>query len=78
VHEGTGTVDSTGNVSHTGLVSAERSEVGSLNLIIPGEGTDATSVTLGTLLGQETQTTMAGCFEFSVRPVVKKLVKGTR
>ena len=78
VHEGTGTVDTTGDVGHTGLVSAERSEVGSLNGMVPGERTNTTSVTLGTLLGQETQTTMAGCFEFSVRPVIKKLVRGTR
>ena len=70
VHKGTGTVDSTDNVGHTGLVSAEGGEVGSISGVVLGEGSDLTRVLLGTLLGQESQVTLSGCFELSVRPVI--------
>ncbi len=69
VHEGSGTVDSTDNVGHTGLVSTESGEVGGITGIVLGEGSDLTRVLLGTLLGQETQVTLSGCFELSVGPV---------
>jgi hypothetical protein len=36
---------------------------------ILGEGLDATSMVLGTLLGQESQTAVTRRFEFSMRPV---------
>jgi hypothetical protein len=42
--------------------------MGSIFTVVLGERTNATSVVLGTLLGQETQTTTSGSFEFSVRP----------
>ena len=68
VHKGTGTVDSTNNVRHTGLVSTEGGQVRGIGGVILGEGSDLTGMLLGTLLGQETQVTVSGCFEFSVRP----------
>jgi hypothetical protein len=37
-----------------------------------GEMTNATLVVLGALLGQETQVTVSGSFELSVRPVCSK------
>mmetsp|Transcript_11480 Transcript_11480/g.29051 ORF Transcript_11480/g.29051 Transcript_11480/m.29051 type:complete len:266 (+) Transcript_11480:1804-2601(+) len=67
VHEGTGTVDSTDNVGHTGLISTESGKVGSIRSVVLGEGSDLTRVLLGALLGQETQVTLSGCFELSVR-----------
>jgi hypothetical protein len=69
VHKGTGTVDSTDNVRHTGLVSTEGGEVGSISGLVLGVGSDLTRVLLGSLLGEETQVTLSGCFKFSVRPV---------
>jgi hypothetical protein len=67
VHEGTGTVDSTDNVCHTGLVSTEGGQVRSIAGVVLREGSDLTRMLLGALLGQETQVTLSGCFEFSVR-----------
>ena len=69
VHESTGTVDSTDNVCHTGLVSTKGGQVGSITGAVLGEGSDLTGVLLCSLLWQETQVTLSGCFEFSVRPV---------
>jgi len=67
VHDGTGTVDATDNVGHTGLVGAEGGEVGRGGGIgVLGEGTDVTRVFLGTLLGEVTQVTTTGSFEFTV------------
>ena len=71
VHEGTSTVNSTDDVGHTGLVSTESGKVRSFLGIVLGEGSDATSMALGTLLGQESQVTTARSFELSVRPVRK-------
>jgi len=68
VHEGTGSVNSTNNVGHTGLVSTECGQVGGITGVVMGEGPNLTGVLLGSLLGQETQTSLSGCFEFSVRP----------
>jgi hypothetical protein len=68
VHRGSGTVNSTDDVGHTGLVSTEGSKVGRFGLVILREGTNATGMALGTLLGQETQVTTSWSFEFSVRP----------
>jgi hypothetical protein len=68
VHEGTGTVHSTNDVGHTSLVPTECGEVGSGGGVeVLGEGTDATGVVLGTLLGEESQVTGTGCFELTVR-----------
>jgi hypothetical protein len=78
VHEGTGAVDSTDDVSHTGLVSAKGGQVGLLGQIVMGKRTNATRMVLGTLLGQETQTTMAGSFEFTVRPVIGRYSHGVK
>ena len=39
---------------------------GSRGISVPGEGTDATRVVLGTLLGEEPKTTAARSFEFTV------------
>ena len=68
VHQGTGTIDATNDVGHTGLVSAEGRQVGLFGGLVMGEGPDATRMVLGALLGQETQVTVAGSFELSVRP----------
>jgi hypothetical protein len=70
VHEGTGTVHSTDNVRHTGLVPAKGGEMGRFGRVILGEGANATEVVLRTLLGQETQVTAAGVFKFTVRPAL--------
>lgn len=69
VHEGTGTVDTTDNMRHTGLVTTEGSQVRGGTSIVLRERTDATKVSLGTLLGQESQVTATGSFEFTMRPV---------
>mmetsp|Transcript_58207 Transcript_58207/g.142311 ORF Transcript_58207/g.142311 Transcript_58207/m.142311 type:complete len:321 (-) Transcript_58207:66-1028(-) len=66
VHEGTGTVDRTDDVCHTGLVSTEGGEVRCLTGLVLGEGTDTAEMALGTLLRQETQVTTTGSFEFTV------------
>jgi len=72
VHLGTGTVDSADNVGHTGLVGTEGGEVGSGGgIIVTGERTDATSVVLGTLLGEESQVTATGGFELRWDIVIK-------
>jgi hypothetical protein len=42
--------------------------VGSITGVVLREGSNLTRVLLGTLLGQETQVTLSGCFELSVRP----------
>jgi hypothetical protein len=76
VHEGTGTVDTTDNVSHTGLVTTEGSEVGSLSLLVLGKGSNVTGMLLGTLLGQETQGAFSWSFEFTVRPVIQNKGNG--
>jgi hypothetical protein len=76
VHEGTGTVDTTDNVGHTGLVTTEGGEVGSLSLLVLGKRSDVTGMLLGTLLGQETQGTLSWSFEFTVRPVIQNKGNG--
>jgi hypothetical protein len=67
VHKGTSTVDSTNDVGHTGLVSTEGGQVRGITGVVLREGSDLTKVLFGTLLGQETQVTLTGCFELSVR-----------
>lgn len=75
VHESSGTVDSTYNVGHTGLVSTESGKVAGFGgVIVFGEGADLSKVLLGTLLGEESQVTTTGGFELSVRPVLNKLI----
>jgi hypothetical protein len=69
VHEGSRTIDAADNVGHTGLVSTEGSEVRGIRSTVLGERSDATSVLLGTLLGEKSQVTPARSFELSVRPV---------
>mmetsp|Transcript_11521 Transcript_11521/g.25350 ORF Transcript_11521/g.25350 Transcript_11521/m.25350 type:complete len:248 (+) Transcript_11521:619-1362(+) len=67
VHDGSGTVNTTDDVGHTGLVGTEGSKVwGSGCIIVPGEGTDASRVVLGTLLWEESQVSVTGSFEFTV------------
>jgi hypothetical protein len=70
VHEGTWTVNTTDNVGHTSLVTTESGKVAFSFSVILREVTDATEVTLGTLLRQETQVTTARSFEFTVRPIL--------
>jgi hypothetical protein len=72
VHERTRTIDTTDHVGHTGLVTAEGSQVAVTAGSVLGEMTNATLVVLGALLGQETQVTVSGSFELSVRPVCSK------
>mmetsp|Transcript_16940 Transcript_16940/g.30735 ORF Transcript_16940/g.30735 Transcript_16940/m.30735 type:complete len:372 (+) Transcript_16940:253-1368(+) len=67
VHDGTGAVDTTDDVGHTGLVRAEGSEMGrSRGIIVLGEGSDASGVVLGAFLGEVSQVTTTGGFEFTV------------
>ena len=67
MHDSAWTIDATDDVGHTGLVGAEGGEVGWRGgIIVAGEGTDATGVVLGTLLGEEPQVAAAGSFEFTV------------
>ena len=71
VHEGTRTVNTAYNVSHTGLVSTEGSQVwGSGGIIIMWEGTDATTVAFGTLLWKKSKGSVTGGFELTVGPVI--------
>jgi len=70
VHEGTGTVNSTDNVGHTGLVSTECGKVGGgRRILILGEGAYASLMTLGTLLGEESKISVTGGFELTVGPI---------
>jgi len=66
VHDGTGTINTTDNVGHTGFVSTEGGQV---RLSIGGvtwETANATGMVLGTLLWEESQVTTARSFEFTV------------
>ena len=72
VHEGTGAINTTDDVRHAGLVPAECSQMAVTAGSVLGEMANATLVVLGALLGQETQVTMSGSFELSVRPVCSK------
>jgi len=67
VHESSGTIDTTDDVGHTGLVSTEGGQVGSITGVVLREGSDLTGVLLGTLLWQETQVTLSWSFKLSVR-----------
>jgi hypothetical protein len=67
VELGTGLVDFTEDVSHTGLVTDESGQVAFLGLVITGKALDFASLTRATLTGQETQRTTAGMFKFTVR-----------
>jgi len=68
VHDSSWTIDATDDVGHAGLVGAEGGEVaGSGGIIVLGEGADATMVMLSPLLWEETQISIAGSFEFTVR-----------
>mmetsp|Transcript_20463 Transcript_20463/g.30510 ORF Transcript_20463/g.30510 Transcript_20463/m.30510 type:complete len:355 (+) Transcript_20463:230-1294(+) len=69
VHESTGAIDSTDYVGHTSLVTTEGGQVARLGGIILGETADTSRMVLGTLARVETQTTVAGCFELTVRHV---------
>ena len=75
VHERSSTVDTTDNVGHARLVSAKGGQVGLFIQIVMGKGANATRMVLGTLLGQETQTTVAGSFKLTVRPVLRGMRK---
>jgi hypothetical protein len=68
MHESTRTVNTTNNMGHTGLVTTKSGQMGLFRGVIPGERADATTVVLGTLLGQETQTSVTGSFELTMRP----------
>ena len=70
VHESTGAINSGNNVSHTGLVPTERGEVRRVGGIFLGERADAAGMVLGTLLGKETQVTVTGMLELTMRPVI--------
>jgi hypothetical protein len=68
VELGARSLDLTNNVSHAGLVSHEGSQVHRGGLIgILGEGTDATVVVLGSLLGKVLKRSVTGLFELTVR-----------
>jgi hypothetical protein len=63
VHLGTGTVQVTDDVGHTGLVTHEGGQVDGLGGIILGEGLGLTLVTGSTLAGQESQGSVTWPFE---------------
>jgi len=68
VHDGSRTVNATDDMGHTGLVGTEGGEMGrGRRIIVLGETADATRVVLGTLLGEVSQVTTTGGFEFTVR-----------
>jgi hypothetical protein len=70
-HLGTGALDFTHNVGHTGLVGNEGGERDrGRGVKVLGERTHAASVVSGTLLGKVLQGAMTGCFEFTVRHLV--------
>jgi hypothetical protein len=64
---GASTIDLTDDVGAAGLVAHEGSEVGRLGSIILGETSDASTVVGAALAGQETQRTVAGSLELTVR-----------
>jgi hypothetical protein len=67
VEFGSGAIDLTHTVSHTGLETHEGSQMTRHGRIILGEGSDATSVMLGALSGIKLQRTQTRMFEFTVR-----------
>merc|ERR1719203_770834 len=64
---GSGLVDLTQDVSHTGLVTQEGGQMTLLLGVILREGADATTVVGASLAGQETQGPVTGSFVFTVR-----------
>jgi len=50
--------------------------MGSLLGVVARKGTNAPSMVLSTLLGQESKGSVAGSFELAMRPVIKVLVTG--
>ena len=66
VHKGTRSVNTSDDVSHTGLESHEGGQVTSLGGIISWEGTNSTSVVLGTLSRVELEGSVSWGFKFSV------------
>jgi hypothetical protein len=68
VHKSTWTVNSTYNMGHTSLVSTESGKVRSCRgVVILWEGTDASSMVLGTLLWKESKMAVTRCFELTMR-----------
>jgi len=67
VHLGTGTVQVTNNMGHTGLVTHEGSQVDGLGGIILREGLGLSAVTGSALARQEAQGTVTWSFELAVR-----------
>lgn len=62
VHLGSGSVEVTDNVSHTGLVAHDGGEVNGLLGVVLGERLASTPVSGGTLLGKEGKGTVSGLF----------------
>lgn len=60
-------------MGHTSLEDGESGEVDGLGGIILGEGSNSTSMMLSSLSGEETQRTVSGSFELSVRHGFDKL-----
>jgi hypothetical protein len=75
VHESTGTVDTTYNVGHAGLVASKSSQVRRIGVRVAGKGADATRMVLGAFLGQEPKRSMARSFKLAVRPVMAGMGK---
>jgi len=74
VELGTSTIDFTDDVGHTSLVTNEGSKVrGELSVIL-GETSDFSSNARAALAGQETQRTVAGSFELTVRHSDRKVL----
>jgi hypothetical protein len=67
VQLGSGTVNITNDVSHSGLVAQEGGQMGRLGGVILGEAANATLVMSTPLAGQKCQISVPGPLEFSVR-----------
>lgn len=77
VELGSGSLDLTDNVSHASLVADEGSQVRRQRGIIPGEGSDVTSVVLRSLLGKVLKRPVSRGFELAVRHGLLKNMKGS-
>jgi len=64
---GTGFVQITSDMGHTGLVAHETGQMARFGFIILGESLDFALVMPGTLAGQESQGSVAGCFKLTMR-----------
>jgi len=70
VELGTGSLNFSDDVGHTGLETDEGGQMGLLRSIVFREGSYAASVVAGSALGDKTEVSSSGSFEFSVRHLI--------